>query len=145
MDVPSGRSSFARLPLENSVHSLTFRPDGRALVTGYSKGARLWDMTDGRLLAELPHQGLCEAVAFTLDGRTVMTGGQDRVVRFWDGATGRPLGEPIQLPGSVWRILPSPDGRSIATLESGTRAGASPREALGPRDPPADRHAADPG
>jgi cytochrome c len=32
------------------------------------------------------------SVAFAADGRTLWTGGQDRVVRRWDAATGAPLG-----------------------------------------------------
>jgi cytochrome c len=47
----------------------------------------------GAAAAHLDGPGLpVWSVAFAADGRTLWTGGQDRVVRRWDAATGAPLG-----------------------------------------------------
>ena len=43
----------------------------------------------------MQHQGQVNAVAFSPDGKTVLTGSSDKTARLWDAATGRPIGQPI--------------------------------------------------
>ncbi len=35
------------------------------------------------------------SVAFSPDGKTILTGSQDKTARLWDAATGRPIGPPM--------------------------------------------------
>jgi tetratricopeptide (TPR) repeat protein len=53
-------------------------------------------------------------VAFSPDGRSILTGCYDKTARLWD-ATGRPLGAPVVHPGEVASVAFSPDGRTILT------------------------------
>ena len=62
-----------------------------------------------------PHKGWTWAVAFSPDGRTVATGGSDRVARLWDAGTGTAIGRPMSQPHPVWAIAFSPDGRRLLT------------------------------
>ena len=60
------------------------------------KTARLWDAATGRPLGQpLTHQGQVRAVAFSPDGKTVLTGSADKTARLWDAATGQPLGQTL--------------------------------------------------
>ena len=49
----------------------------------------------------LSHDGPVEAAAFSPDGKTVLTGGDDGTARLWDAATGQPIGQPIRHEGGV--------------------------------------------
>jgi tetratricopeptide (TPR) repeat protein len=61
-------------------------------------------------------------VAFSPDGRTILTGSADRTARLWDAATGRPAGPTLVHPDAVWSVAFSPDGRLILTGSYGGTA-----------------------
>ena len=87
----------------DAVNALAFTPDGEALLVGTGvrtfpvpSSARLVEVASGRFLTPpLPHGGSIRSVAVTPDGRTLITGAMYKTVRFWDAATGAPLGEPL--------------------------------------------------
>jgi WD40 repeat protein len=54
-------------------------------------------------------------VAFSPDGKTVLTGSLDGTARLSDAATGRPLAEPLRHDGEVRSVAFSPDGKQILT------------------------------
>jgi len=43
----------------------------------------------------MPHQREVDAVAFSPDGKSVLTGSWDNTARIWDAATGQPIGTPM--------------------------------------------------
>ena len=84
----------------------------RGLLSGRSHLSRrrsrgscqvLRDRTRRLLDRTLAHDeaGRIEAIAFSPDGHIVLTGADDLTARFWDFATGRPLGQPLHHQGSV--------------------------------------------
>ncbi len=61
------------------------------------------------------HSGEVYAVAFSPDGKTILTAGMDRMARTWDAASGRPVGPPMEHASRVFSAAFSPDGRWILT------------------------------
>lgn len=92
--------------------SLAFSADGSALAVEGERGTiRVVDPASGRRRWELArHAGRVTALAFSPDGRTLVSGGEDRLLRFWMLPSGEPL-------ASLSRIEPpisatfAPDGR----------------------------------
>src|SRR5206468_3339164 len=79
-------------------------------------GARLWDAATGRPIGPpLEHRATVTAVAFSPDGRTLVTGSRDRTARLWDAATGRPIGPPLVHQSGVNAVTFSPNGRVVLT------------------------------
>ena len=128
---PDGRAVLTRsdngiVRLWDAATAAAFSPDGRAVLTGSEdKTTRLWDAATGRPFGEpMTHKGLVDAVglsawvnavAFSPDGRAVLTGSEDKTARLWDSATGRPVGEPMTHQNSVLAVAFSPDGRAVLT------------------------------
>ena len=90
-------------------------------MTGGSDGsARLWDGATGRPLGlSFKHRDAVLTVAFSPDGRTLLTGSKDRTARLWDAATGRLICQPLEHKGEVGFASFSPDGRSVLTATIG--------------------------
>jgi WD40 repeat protein len=90
------------------VRCLALSPDGKTLAaassaTDTAEGAvRLWDVAtfaEPRVLRG--HRQAISAIAFTPDGRQMVSGGFDATVRLWDVATGR---EVRRFPGPTDRV-----------------------------------------
>jgi WD40 repeat protein/tRNA A-37 threonylcarbamoyl transferase component Bud32 len=66
----------------------------------------------------VPHAGWVMAVAFSPDGKTLLTGSADRTARLWDVATGQPIGLPLLLSRGVASVAFSPDGQTVLTASA---------------------------
>ncbi len=64
------------------------------------------------------HSKAVEALDFSVDGKTLLTGSRDGSVRFWSISSGKESGRPI-LAGDAWinRALFSPDGQGVVTAD----------------------------
>ncbi len=93
--------------------------DGSFLVVAGGGGAQLWDArTRKRIGKFLPHQNYVTSVAFSPDGRTLVTGGEDRRASFWYLASGEAAARPLAHQTSLAPVAYSPDGRVVATAQS---------------------------
>ncbi len=139
------------------VCAVAFSPDGKAVLTGNTRGeALLWDVAtgkplgpghhefpgrntgrspDGRLILEisgrtarlrsaahgkpagppLAHKDAILAVAFSPDGRSVLTGSLDGAAQLWDTATSRAVGPAWRHEAPIRAVAFRPDGRMAVT------------------------------
>ena len=82
------------------------------------------------------------SVAFSPDGKTILTGSLDRTARRWDAASGQPIGPPMVHAGLVMSVAFSPDGKTIAAADFNRNEPLHSGGArLGCRHRPADRAA----
>jgi WD40 repeat protein len=64
------------------------------------------------------HRGLVTCVAFSPNGKTVLTGSDDHTAQLWDTVTGKPLGPPLVHEGGITSVAFSPDNKTALTGSS---------------------------
>jgi len=104
-----GLEKSAGLKREINYRGLALSPDGRLAVLGHGRVVKLWDViNDNDLQTLVGHTANVTAVAMTPDGRLIVSGGQDGVVKVWDRATGREIASFLAL-GSEDYVTVTPD------------------------------------
>ncbi len=121
------------------VEGLALSPNGAtALVVPYfQKTIDCRETTSGRLLKTiLPHQGFVLAVAYSPDGKKILTGGEDRTARLWEEESGKLLAvlyhrEPVKVVafGKDERVLQTASPGEDLRIWEGT-AGMLPIQVL---------------
>ncbi len=104
--------------LFSSVLSVSFKPDGKQLAASYShpeNSVRVWDVTNGQLVWKGLHTESVRTVAFSSDGKTVLSASNDNTAQFWNGMDGQAMGHTMQHRGEVFFAKFSPNGRIIVT------------------------------
>jgi WD40 repeat protein len=105
------------------VRAVAISPDGDFFLTGTGPpgsintpgDALLWHRATATVVATFPHGGWINAVAFSPDGRTVLTSSCDRTVQLWDVGTSRPIGPALVHDHWAGPVCFSPDGQILAT------------------------------
>ena len=99
--------------------SVAYHPDDDNIVMLRNDNGRIdiLDITDwSNPFKKLEIQGGIRAVAFSPDGKRIVSGGFDGKVRFWDAEFGTPVGQPLEgHKGVVSSVAFSPDGKRIAS------------------------------
>jgi WD40 repeat protein/serine/threonine protein kinase len=132
-DATTGRPITPLIPQRGSCRPLenppTFSPDGRMVLTypydeaGRRSGLQLWNVSDGRLIYELPLEVIdVREATFTPDGPRVLISDQERKVGWWDPTTGGTKFFPVQRVKFRWHeALFSPRGdRILVVVGDGT-------------------------
>ena len=110
----------------NSFESVAISPDGKHILTGSSLNnrdgavvggeAQLWNAATGEPQGRaLLHSDSVKSVAFSPDGKTVLTGCDDTMARLWDTSTGKRIGTPQPHAFPVHATVFSPDGETVVS------------------------------
>ena len=101
------------------ARSLKLAPvDAGALPAVARNNLGAWRSQIYPLRAILPHQTHIFALAFSSDGKTLLTAGHDSIAHVWDATTGeqirKPIAEGVRHPGgTMFAVAFSPDGKTM--------------------------------
>jgi hypothetical protein len=99
---------------ESPVLAAALLAQGGLLLSGHEDGlGRFWTLPGGAPAGEpLRHGNAVRAVAFSPDGKRIVTGG-DRTARLWDTATRRSIARPVSCESEVLSAAFLPNGQGV--------------------------------
>jgi WD40 repeat protein len=110
-----------------------FRPDGKVLATAAGETVRLWSVPAGRRLAVVTgHTDYVSSIAFSPNGRFLVSVSWDGTARVWDARNGGAVDILRSASGQLNGVAFSPDGRLLATAGEEGIARVYPQEAFLP-------------
>ncbi len=118
-DITKEQESAALSGHSETVHSVSFSPDGTILASGGNDAkVKLWDFARGKELGTLDSNiREIESVAFSPDGKILASGG-DKKVELWDVLTRQKIKTLVAQEEWVRTVAFSPDGKELAVGSS---------------------------
>ena len=95
-----------------------------------------WCGQHPRVAGVLSHEEPVDAAAFSPDGQTILTGGDDHVAILWNTETSRPIGRLPHHAAGVYSVAFSPDSKTVLTGDSDGTARLWDVATLKPVGPP---------
>jgi WD40 repeat protein/tRNA A-37 threonylcarbamoyl transferase component Bud32 len=92
-----------------------FGPDGKTLAGMGSGAVNIWRLAEPPTFKPLPHESEVNAIAYSRDGRHVVTGGNDKIVQVWDADTGEVQSPPLKHDGGLMVAQFTSDGHKLIT------------------------------
>jgi WD40 repeat protein len=118
-EVSTGKELHAVVgPEPGVIRSFAFTPQGDKLVLGAYRGDLvLWDLATDKAVGVLKgHISEALAVAFSADGKYLVSGGFDQTVRRWEWQSPQPVGEVLgKHTNYIHAVAVSADGKRVAS------------------------------
>ncbi len=103
--------------------SVDISPDGQQIVTGSTERSEIWDAVTGEKILEYKGISIVSTIAFSPDGKYVLSGGIPYLAKLWDSTTGETLREfrsptPVTKPfglGDMTQVAFTSDGKKVIT------------------------------
>src|SRR5262249_17794303 len=97
------------------TNDLAYFPDGKTIAVRDLNAIRFWDVATGKeRTTPEGHYGPVECLAFTGDGKTLISGCLFDRLRLWDTGTGKPMPRP-NMPYSGRQFVASADGKVVVS------------------------------
>jgi WD40 repeat protein len=95
--------------------SAQYSPGGEYVLSGEKETLRLRDANSGRIIRTFVDEGTgqIDAVAFSPDGKYILSGSMDGKIRLWDVRTGAQLRQFVGHSEEVASVAFSPDGKHV--------------------------------
>ena len=116
--VATGARELLLTGATGAANAAAIAPDRSEYAVAFAdRDARIYDGTDGRVLAPLAgHGSSVTSIAFDAAGKTIATGSDDGTIRLWDAnSSDRFSATEARIPPAPVARVTSPDGRFIAT------------------------------
>jgi WD40 repeat protein len=98
--------------------SIVASPNGERVAFVSGRQARVFEVATGFALSQLEHPGEITSLAFSSNGRRIVTGGRDRLARIWTARTGELLHELSGHQGQVLDVAIGSGGTEVATAST---------------------------
>lgn len=96
-----------------SLNALAFSRDGGQLAASNARSIQIWQQTADERTVLAGHKGGTPCALYSPDGTLLVTGGKDRLVKFWNPGSGELIGK-LDLGDDVQALAFSHDGRLLA-------------------------------